>query len=155
MKVFILPKMRFDGLMEHKGITNGNVTEYKNNFFISINDPEDIDDMNPYFQNHENVKVIHFPDLEEDLKEGKHDLTAFTKDQAKDLFEFIMKHKDKQALIVHCAAGVSRSGAVGRFVHEYFQGDEKEFRLRNPHIHPNGRVLSMLRQAAQEYESKN
>ncbi len=49
-------------------------------------------------------------------------------------------------MIVHCAAGVSRSGAVGLFVRDYFSLDYSEFKRQNPHIVPNLWVSKVLRE---------
>jgi len=43
-----------------------------------------------------------------------------TKEQAKEIVDFILKHKDKN-VIVNCKAGVSRSSAVALFCHDYLK----------------------------------
>jgi len=151
MKVYILSKARFDNIMQQKNITNENVEERKNTFFISINDSCGTDEI-PYFQNKQNVKVLFFDDVEKDIEVpriGTKEVLvakAFTMQQAKELFNFIISHKDKETCLVHCAAGISRSGAVGTFINDYFGGDYFEFKKQNPHIHPNGLVLRLLKE---------
>lgn len=152
MKVFITSKKAFVDLMKRKGITNDNVESYKKTFFISINDSCGTDEI-PYFENKKNVKVLFFDDVEKDLEipvigtKVVQVVKAFTSDQAKELLEFIESHKDKESCIVHCAAGISRSGAVGTFVNDFFGGDFFEFKKQNPYIHPNGLVLRLLKDA--------
>ncbi len=150
MKVFITSKTAFDRLMKSKGITNENVENHKKTFFISINDTSGTNEI-PYFENKKNVKVLFFDDVETDLeipilgtKEVKV-AKAFTSVQAKELLEFIESNKDKESCIVHCAAGISRSGAVGTFINDYFGENWFEFKKTNPHIHPNGLVLRLLK----------
>ena len=150
MKVFILSKQEFDRNMANNNITNDNVEERTNAFFISINDTCGTSEV-PYFENKENVLVLYFDDVEQDLEtklNGKPvTAKAFTLEQGRQVLDFIEKHKDKKTCIVHCAAGISRSGAVGTFVNDYFAGDYFKFKQDNPYIHPNGIVLKHLRQA--------
>ena len=53
-------------------------------------------------------------------------------------------------LIIHCTAGISRSGAVGSCLNHYFNSrsddmmDYKDFVDRHPHIHPNTLVFQKL-----------
>ncbi len=47
-------------------------------------------------------------------------------------------------LIVHCAAGVSRSGAVGLFATKYLKLNGREFHENNKTIMPNQYVLEIL-----------
>ncbi len=152
MKIFILNKKSFDDLMIRKGITNDNVEEYKNTFFISINDTCGTDEK-PYFENKENVKTLFFDDVEKDLEVpviGSNEkyviVKTFTEEQAKDLLKFIDKHKNKKNCFIHCTAGISRSGAVGTFINEYIKGDKDEFKRTNPYIYPNEHVLRLLNQ---------
>lgn len=54
-------------------------------------------------------------------------------------------NKDKQQFIVHCSAGISRSGAVGTFINDYFGLDYSTFRKTNPQVQPNPFVLRTLK----------
>lgn len=155
MKVFIIGKETFDGLMKKRGITNDNVESQSKTFFISINDTRGTDEV-PYFENKSNVKVIYFDDIDQDIDDPKWGLIkAFSIEQAKELVDFIDKQKDKESCIVHCAAGISRSGAVGTFVNDYFREDWEEFKRQNPYISPNGLVLSLLNRVVREKEDTN
>lgn len=155
INVFVTNKQSFDELMRNKGITNDNVESKTKTFFISINDTEGTDEV-PYFNDKSNVKVLFFDDVETDLtipiigtKEVK-TAKAFTPTQARELIDFIDKNKDKESCIVHCAAGISRSGAVGTFVNDYLGGDYNSFKKQNPYILPNGLVLQLLNRALAE-----
>lgn len=107
-------------------------------FFISIMDG---DEPEPLHTEMPNYKTWWFYDLEEDIANYK----AITEEQAKQIYEYIKSHSNKTRLFVHCAAGISRSGAVGSFAFEYFGGRYKDLLLRHPHILPNGRITRLLR----------
>ena len=159
MRVHILAKREFDGLMKQNKITDENVEKFNSIYFISLIDNHNRE--GHYFkENHENVMNMRFDDVENDggpafLMKDDPDIDAFEEDkvkafsekQAKDLYEFIKMHRDKETCIVHCMAGISRSGAVGSFVQGYCQGDWELFKRDNPFISPNGRVHRMLNAA--------
>lgn len=152
MEVFITSKMAFDKLMEQNNITNKNVESKTKVFFISINDTCGTDEK-PYFENKSNVLVLFFDDVEKDMDiphvgtDEIYHIKAISSKQAEQIIDFIELNKDKSTCIVHCAAGISRSGAVGTFVNDYFNGDYLEFKKRNPYIHPNITVLDKLHEA--------
>lgn len=54
----------------------------------------------------------------------------------------------EETLYVHCAQGISRSGAVAILAQEMFGLSAEVVRADNPRIDPNDRQLPMLRQAA-------
>lgn len=156
MKVLVKSKLEFDNAMKDSNINNSNV-EKKDILFISINDTEGrISE--PYFENKENVLVLYFDDTTKDLEIpilGTNEIkkvVAFTKEQADEIIHFLDKNKNKKLAIIHCAAGVSRSGAVGQFVNDYFGGDYFEFKKNNPNIHPNPHVLRLLNNKVNGYE---
>jgi len=112
--------------------------------FISIRGSSKIHGIEPsYFKsNHPNVITMTFDDIGNEI-EG---YLVFTKIMAKELFQFIKRNKNRKTCVVHCSAGISRSGAVGSFIQGYCDGDWEQFKKNNPHILPNGRVLRMLNQ---------
>lgn len=156
MEVFILSKHRFEDVLKDKGISNSNVEDYKDLIFISILNTDDVGDNIGYLENKENVLVLNFDDVEVDLNwedDGNYyGAKAFTEDQAKQILEFINKHKEAKKCLVHCSAGISRSGAVGTFINDYFKNDYFQFKTRNPYIHPNGLVLRTLKSLTYNYE---
>lgn len=136
MNVTILNENQFiDKVLPH-------IDDWKDTFFISIKQPDEKEALR---EDSENYRTYWFYDVEEDFVTNSHSYKAISEEQAKDMFEFIKKHSNKNNFIVHCAAGVSRSGAVGSFVHEYFGGKYKELLKKHPNILPNGRVTRLLR----------
>lgn len=136
MKVLILSKQKF----QDKVIPN--INNFKDTFFISILDPDCPEKLYP---DNNNYKSWWFWDIEQDYISEKESYTAVTQEQAKEIYDFIKQHTNKKQCIVHCSAGISRSGAVGSFVHEYFGGRYKELLKEFPHIFPNGRLVRLLR----------
>jgi len=151
MKVFVISKREFDSLMSEKGITDSNVESGAKTFFISINDTVGTKEK-PYFKvDKSNVMNLFFDDIEKDIEHPEYGrIKAFTKTQAIELIKFIENNKDKETCIVHCSAGISRSGAIGTFVNDYFSGDYNEFKKQNPHVLPNGLVLRILNRILRE-----
>lgn len=152
MRVHVLAKMQFDKLLLDNKITDGSVEKMDDIFFISIVDTDKgIGDNTPHFkEDHINVMNLRFDDVEHDGESAptqKYATKAFSEKQAKKLFEFIKANREKQTCIVHCMAGISRSGAVGAFVNGYAQGDWELFKRDNPMVMPNGRVSRMLNAA--------
>lgn len=152
MNIFVLNKKLFDDLMIKNQLTNSNVENNTSTFFISINNTFEKENL-PYFTNHKNVKVMYFDDTDIDtitlLSNGeKVPVKAFSEEQAKDLFKFIKQNEDKNNCVIHCAAGISRSGAVGTFINTYTGGNWFDFKRKNPNIQPNSRIIRMLEKAS-------
>lgn len=83
----------------------------------------------------------------EDEREYNHVL-PMNEHQAIIIINFVKLHQDKRSFLVHCAAGVSRSGAVAQFIMEYFGGTHEEYKRLNPYTVPNQRILNILRKLA-------
>lgn len=132
MKIKILSKDMFEYWVMPK------IHEYEDTFFISILDP---DNPTNFKEDSDTFITLRFYDLEYELGDYK----IFDSEIAKELVEFIDKNKDKKTRIVHCTAGVSRSGAIGEFIQRKFGTESmKTFRKRNKHIHPNRLVRKLL-----------
>ena len=72
----------------------------------------------------------------------------FNEEHAKRIINFIEEVKETvETLVVQCAAGISRSGAVGLFACRYLKLDETEFRSLNK-ISPNMHVLRVLNEVS-------
>lgn len=149
IRVFIMGRDQFKRVMEMNDVTNDNV-EKKDIFFISINNNNE-PNYKPHFENKNNVLVQYFDDVEFDIvyprvgDPGNPIINkAFTEEQGKELIAFVEKNTHKSQCILHCTAGVSRSGAVGTFVNFYLGGDYEVFKRDNPHISPNPHVISTL-----------
>ncbi len=109
---------------------------------ISINDVSVHPEPPPFsrhFLQHPNLLVLCFDDVE---TEGP---TAFTSDMARQIVSFVQEVGERP-LLIHCTAGISRSGAVGLAIAEQC-GCEAEFLRDNPDIMPNQLVQRKLRQA--------
>jgi len=122
MKVHILSKYLFEQYMKAHGVNDANVENKTDVMLISILNTDDVGDNTPYFKtNHSNVLVLKFDDVEVDLNweqdEQFYGAKAFTEEQAQLIINFINKNKDKKTCIVHCSAGISRSGAVGTLLY--------------------------------------
>jgi len=122
---------------------------------ISILDT-DADILCPF---HQNILTLHFDDVNpkmayqynagmyESMDNPGRNLLALTANQADKIVSFIddvKNREEKVNLFVHCSAGISRSGAVGKFAAEYSEISMQIFHDRNPNIMPNGWVESML-----------
>lgn len=53
---------------------------------------------------------------------------VFTKEQAHEIIKFSLKHKD-EPILVHCAAGISRSQAVALFIAKHIKKHNQLFNL--------------------------
>lgn len=155
MKILALSKVVFDRLMLEKKVTPANVEQQDRILFISINEDEDhlTDEYKPYFpEDKANVKVMHFSDVEKDQEVTKIDgsgdkilVKAMTQEQAADLYSFIKNNiKGKDAVLIHCTAGVSRSGAIASFIQDFVSGSWEMFKHDNPNILPNAHVYRLL-----------
>lgn len=103
---------------------------------ISISDTNkeksEMREMKKILNSHVPSIFLNFLDIE-DLTSG------FTTNKADKLFAFIKKaHEEKQDVFIHCFLGVSRSGAVAKFINDYYGLQDKvleEYPLYNKHIY--------------------
>jgi len=145
MKVKILNKREFEDFIVPKVKTE----KSDNIFFISILDPDNTDN---YFPDSDNYKTIWFYDLEYEVGDYK----IFNDNIAKELILFILKNKDKKSCIVHCSAGVARSGAVGEFINDFLGSQSwSDFKKENPRISPNILVKTLLNKNIEIIRGKN
>lgn len=150
MEVFAKSKNEFDDILSQNNINDDNVENYSI-AFISILSPSKIIDSEkrsffakPYFKKeHSNVLIMEFEDIEREIEGYK----AFSIELAEKTIKFIMENKDKDIFLVHCAAGISRSGAIAQFINDYFSGDYETFHRNNPHILPNNLITRLLGKA--------
>lgn len=144
VKIYVMSKIQFENIIKNNKIDDTNVDTFKNYCFICINQSSG----NDYFHNpllkeeHYNVLNLWFDDVGAEMMiEG---IKAFSYSDAEKIIEFLDNNKKVEVLIVYCAAGISRSGAVGTFALDYLNGDKEFFKNTNPHILPNNRVMRML-----------
>lgn len=152
---------RFNELCQGMGVNDENVETYTNDAFISIICTEDCrryyleEDKTHYFKRgHDNVLNIVFDDLTQDKDWNNYVFKAMSESQGEEIVNFIEKNKGKN-FMVHCTAGISRSGAVASFIRDFYLNDEEQdlFERENPHIRPNIHVLSTLKRVY--YEKNN
>lgn len=108
----------------------------ENTIWVSISEPKCDDTIvhNPVFNSIPQLKIA-FWDVTKQIKiVGQDELVEPpTEFDAKSIVDFILSHKGKN-VIVNCAAGISRSGAVARFCHDElgYKWPESEWRDTRP-----------------------
>lgn len=141
--VCVLSKEKFEDVMKRNNVTEANIEAVENTALISICSTTNSFcgiSQNHYFKsNKSNVLNIRFDDIEQ-TEAG---LLLFNEKHAEELIRFILKNLES-SFIVHCTAGISRSGAVGDFIRRLKDIPYQDFVLDNPQIQPNMRVLSIL-----------
>ena len=132
MKIIILPKFMFEQSIDGIEKTGKDI------FYVSINNPDD-EDKTPIRPDSDNFKSLWFYDIDEKIVDEIKgvEYNPISDEQVKELYEFLMFNKDRDYLVVHCTAGVSRSGAVGEFMNDLFGIPHSEFKKENPFIIPN------------------
>lgn len=158
MKILIFSKHEFNNFMSYNVIDDNNV-ESKDMMVISINNWQEYAkgekprhqpaSIHSHFdRNHSNVLIMHFGDYSEEFVlrvEHEGPTGIFNEHKAKKLYQFIKANKDKSIAVIHCGAGISRSGAIGVFIWEMFGiGNWQDFKRKNPRIQPNGHVYKLL-----------
>lgn len=150
MKVRVLSKQIFDSVLVNIQINDSNVEEHSDKAFISIIN-DDGKDTSFFKSEHPNVIKFVFDDATDEenklrVRKGLTELKLFNKEDAIRLIEFLETNKNITDLLVHCAAGQSRSGAIGTFANDYF-GEETyhEFMRNNPMVRPNYYILALIK----------
>ena len=120
---------------------------FRDNRIISINSVSSPAEQPPFsqeFLESDNLLVLYF----DDVNEGE--ANAMTPEQAKQIVDFVHSDDDR-SLIIHCTAGVSRSGAVGDVLNWYFNryitDNRPDYHLNesmNRKIIPNSHVRRLL-----------
>lgn len=94
-----------------------------------------------------NLLVLFFDDVDSGFSH------AMTRVDAERIAEFAL-HPDLRPLLIHCTAGISRSGAVGEVLNWYYNRVERDapgafqrFARDNPDIVPNSHVRRLLLEA--------
>lgn len=136
MKIFVVPKKFI--------IKQDDVFFSKNNI---INIRSSFDDYN--LPNSFSLLRLIFDDVTE--KEQDESYVKFSEKHAQEIFNFITNMDKSKYLFVNCDAGISRSGAVGFCLNEYFnkylednREDYEFFEQENYQISPNPLVKRLL-----------
>ena len=81
-----------------------------------------------------------FDDVDKSISNNQ----LMTTEQAKQIKEFVDTYKDKvNNIVVHCTAGISRSGAVGCVLARYLNGDDSYLLATGNYI-PNKHVYKLM-----------
>ncbi len=152
-KILAMSKANFDESFENKTFL-----AYPECVFISILDPDNNE--RKYDNTIVNFLQVKMHDIEEDLYEKKDEngvgrisdaengLLVYEKPSEIELMKIVMfieNHKDKDKFFVHCSAGISRSGAVARYLSERLDNvDVENFKKVNKHTMPNLYILKRL-----------
>ena len=144
MKIVILSRDAIAYLKE----TRSDLTAVAN--VISVCDPLREPGQNFLFpQGTPNVLSQEFDDITSQIS---WQYKLFTVGQAQEIIDFLRSmDKTKQVLLIHCTAGVARSGAIGRFARQVLRVEFgidiplTDFQRANPSILPNRYVLKTLR----------
>lgn len=150
--VIVSSKEEFEKLLKRNFINDSNVELYKDFVFISINDFN----KSSYFnEDHSNVLRLFFDDIAEPTDSEKECIRLgiykiFDDEQARKVIDFIIYNDNQntdvsKTYIVHCAAGISRSGAIGEFLSDIYEISWEEFKRMNPKVHPNSHIIKTLK----------
>ena len=102
-----------------------------------------------------NILKLQFDDVSDRDFDCAGNLVFFDQALASQVWDFIKQIRDdgSKPFYIHCDAGVSRSGAVGYMLNEYFNkfldnraADREAFERDNSHIMPNPLVVRLLKQ---------
>jgi len=115
--------LEFHQLMTKSDFNDSNIEDQTKLAIISITGGEPSD--KHYFKrSHANVLNISFYDIDEavEISGVKHE--PITVEQARRIIDFIEVNQNKN-YIIHCVAGVSRSGAVAQFITDFYGWADK------------------------------
>jgi len=98
----------------------------------------------------DNVLVLSFDDVDDSdpfIFQG----TRFMSEADADAIASFVESPDPRPIVVHCTAGISRSGAIGACLNEYFnkklsqdEAARQAFWIAHPYINPNLHVMKLL-----------
>ena len=156
MKIKVLPRAFFEKV---KG-TPTEVELLAKSKIISINSSWGFDDAPPFsdsFLKHPHLLTLTFDDIcnEPETPEDLGNSVLFNEDMAHAIMRFV--DDGKLPLLVHCTAGISRSGAVGEVLNWYFNrylenntADDEDFEQNNRQIMPNTIVRRIMLKILEE-----
>lgn len=157
-RVSVLSKPRFNQIMGNVGITDLNIEDRIESIcFISINDTAGKWKDSWFGQDHDNVIRLWFDDVEKDGDTPPtHDRPgiAVTDEQIERLVLFIFENIDKETFLIHCTAGISRSGAIGLFITNLLGENIEQYFKNNPRVHPNKMILDKMVKFSETCNSK-
>jgi predicted protein tyrosine phosphatase len=97
-----------------------------------------------------NVLILHFDDLDDPFEAFRQSGRFMSEADAEAIASFI-DTPDQRPIVVHCTAGISRSGAIGACLNEYYnkklfhdEAAHQAFWTNHPYIKPNLHVMKLL-----------
>lgn len=158
MKITIWPRNYFYASLAEAGINDDTVSQHPEAAFISIQSTPAIErGKEPYFKKqHPNALTLVFDDLTDkdtDVLEQYRGSRLFDENDAQTVIDFVrsnVRANNDRNFILHCTAGISRSGAVGEFIQRVLGVPYGSFHQWNPNIRPNIYVLNTLMRVYQE-----
>ena len=156
MKIKVLPRIFFEKV-------KGTPTEAEllaTSKIISINSSWGFDDTPPFspeLLNHPHLLTLTFDDIcnEPETPEDPGNAVLFNETIAQQIMRFV--DDGELPLLVHCTAGISRSGAVGEVLNWYFNrylenntADNEDFEQNNRQIQPNALVRIIMLKVLEE-----
>ena len=150
----IYSKKDFKIMLSNRQIDDNTISNFLNEYFISIS-PQDGPDKEEIFKSkHTNVLTLFFDDvLTDSFKSGEPVVRglifakAMTISQATEAIKFIKTIPNDSEIHIHCMAGKSRSVAFGLFLTEWFNLDVEEFLKKTNPIY-NTHVYDLLKEAS-------
>ena len=149
MKIRVLARMFFEKI---KG-TSTEVELLEKSKIISINSSCGVDDTPPFspeLLNHPHLLTLTFDDICNESATPEAAI-LFNENMAHQIISFA--DDGELPLLVHCTAGISRSGAIGEVLNWYFNRylknnttDDEDFVRNNRQIQPNTLVRKILLQ---------
>ena len=116
---------------------------------VSIVDPEE----EPIFlADTDRIITVRFHDLDpfwpvDPERDPRPSYVFMSEEDAKRIVDHVVRfheHPERWECLVHCMAGVSRSGAVGTFIQRVAGIPAEHFLTQNTGLHPNRYVLKLL-----------
>jgi len=153
--IHVMGVSEFVRVMKTNKFTDYNIEDYKDLAIISIICDDSsfmpfkhgVGDEHYFKQNHANVLNMKFYDIDKVEEFNGKTYHPFNPEQAKRLIDFIEVNQKKN-YIIHCHAGISRSGAVGQFITDFYGwADKATFRFQyGKRIVPNTEVTRRLKE---------
>ncbi len=143
--IYVLSRVKFE-----EEIKNLSEQQFMSGAFISIHSPKvgmSFDDTEPILESSSNVLNLWFHDFDPESEINQDaDCVVFDESMALEIKNFVLKNLNAKFWLIHCTAGVCRSGAVGEVLSDFFQIPYFQFKRDNPQIKPNIFVKNMLKQ---------
>lgn len=144
-QVKVFSKSEFMNYITKLELSDDNVEMFENIAIISITKADPISQFKkPFKQEHKNVLHLAFDDV------GENEKNSFTESIGNEVIEFLTANKDKTLYLLHCDAGISRSGAIGEFIVNFEGLSYYKFKLDNPRVIPNPHILKTLNKLMRE-----